>query len=95
MDENIVVVQAKCIHCNQDVIGPKASFDEIWNNHLDNCEGFKSFMRVVKELKEKNLLQLVMKQVGVEKIEKSLKRIIKKYKASPEELIEILEEFSP
>lgn len=92
MSDKIMLVIAKCEHCEKDIVGPKDEFDKIWNNHLDTCTKFIAFMEVLKDLHEKNLLQPTIQIFRMRNIKKSLKRIIKKYKTSSDELIEILTE---
>jgi len=88
--QKVTLVQGKCDYCKKIIIAPKEKFEETWNRHLDGCEKYQSFISKITELDEKGLLKPYLKILRIEQLEKELKKILKKYKSSEEELITIL-----
>ena len=88
----VTLVQGKCSYCDKIVVAPKEDFEKVWKVHIDSCEKYKEFEAKIRDMEAKGILKPYMRMVRVELLEKALKRLMKTYHSSPEELIKILEE---
>ena len=92
MSKIIKIVKAKCGHCKKEIIAPEESFNKAWENHINNCDEYKSFIAKITDMDNKKILQPYLKILRMEGLEKELKKILRKWHCSPEELVKILED---
>ena len=89
--KSITVFGTKCAYCKKEIIATKEQLKQKYREHLANCEKFKAFESKLNELDKKGILLPYIKLLRTDGIEKDLRKLLKKYHSTPEELIRILE----
>lgn len=87
----VTMVQGKCQHCKKVVAAPNGYFEKAWEKHLESCEPYKTLVEQICDFHNKGVLQPYMRMLRKDGLEKAMRRLIRKYKATTEELMEILE----
>ncbi len=90
-DEGIAIVQANCTHCKETIVAPELSFDEVYLKHLETCDKYNAYMRLIEDMEKKGILGDVLTLLAEDKLIADLKKIMKKHGKTTEELISVLE----
>lgn len=92
MSKTIKMIKAKCQYCKKEVIGSEETFSQLWDKHLNECKKYRDFISKLEDMDKRGILSPYIEIIRIEAIEKDLKKIIKKWHLSNEELQKIVED---